>query len=128
MDQLNVSAMLKLQRSFVSERNWKKFHTPKNLSMALAGEAAELMEIFQWLTDRESKLVMKNHVKAKAVEQELADVWYYLLRLADVLDVDLEKAFWEKMRHNKSKYPIKLAKGNAKKHNEFLKVKGLNQR
>jgi dCTP diphosphatase len=128
MDQLNVTAMLKLQRAFVNERKWKKFHTPKNLSMALAGEAAELMEIFQWLSGAESKTVMKTPAKAKAVEDELADVFYYLLRLSDVLDVDLEKAFWEKMRHNQEKYPVKLAKGNAKKYNELLRLKGLNPR
>ena len=128
MDQLNVSAMLKLQRAFVNERKWKQFHTPKNLSMALAGEAAELMEIFQWLSDAESKTVMKNPAKAKAVAHELADVFYYLLRLADVLDVNLEDAFWEKMRHNQAKYPVKLARGNAKKYNELLRLKGLNLR
>jgi NTP pyrophosphatase (non-canonical NTP hydrolase) len=128
MDQLNASAMLKLQRAFVKERKWNRFHTPKNLSMALAGEAAELMEIFQWLTDAKSKTVMKNPAKAKAVCHELADVLYYLLRLADVLGVNLEEAYWEKMRHNATKYPVKLARGNAKKYNELLKLKGLNPR
>jgi NTP pyrophosphatase (non-canonical NTP hydrolase) len=128
MDQLNVGAMLKLQRAFVNERKWKKFHTPKNLSMALAGEAAELMEIFQWLSEAESKRVMKSPDKAKAVSHELADVFYYLLRLADILDVNLEEAFWEKMRHNSAKYPVNLARGNAKKYNEFLRIKGLNPR
>jgi NTP pyrophosphatase (non-canonical NTP hydrolase) len=62
------------------------------------------------------------------VEHELADVFYYLLRIADVLDVDLEKAFFEKMQHNQKKYPVKLAKGNAKKYNELLRLKGLNPR
>ena len=128
MDQLNVNSMLKLQRAFVNERKWMKFHTPKNLSMALACEAAELMEIFQWLSAAESRSVMKNPNKAKAVEHELADVFYYLLRIADVLDVDLEKAFFEKMHHNQKKYPVKLAKGNAKKYNELLRFKGLNPR
>ena len=128
MEELNVGAMLKLQRAFVDEREWKKFHTPKNLSMALAGEAAELMEIFQWLSQAESRSVMKNPAKAKAVAHELADVFYYLLRLADVLGVNLETAFWEKMRHNQRKYPVKLARGNAKKYNELLAFKGLNPR
>jgi dCTP diphosphatase len=128
MDQLNVRAMLKLQRTFVNERKWKKFHTPKNLSMALAGEAAELMEIFQWLSPGESKRVMESPAKAKAVAHELADVFYYVMRLADVLDVNLEAAFREKMRHNQAKYPVKLSKGNAKKYNELLVSKGLNPR
>ena len=128
MDQLNIGAILKLQREFVAARKWERFHTPKNLSMALAGEAAELMEIFQWLTDAESRKVMKDPVKAGAVSHELADVFYYLLRLADILQVDLEQAFLEKMQHNQVKYPVKLAKGNARKYHELLVSKGLNPR
>ena len=71
---------------------------------------------------------MKSPAKAKAVAHELADVFYYLLRLADLLDVNLEEAFWEKMRHNQAKYPVRLARGNAKKYNELLRLKGLNPR
>lgn len=119
METLNISAMLKLQRAFVNERDWKKFHTPKNMSMALAIEAAELMEIFQWLTPAESKAIMKNPAKAQAVAHELADVFYFLMRLADDLGVDLEAAFWEKMRRNSAKYPVKLAKGKATKYTEL---------
>ncbi len=128
MDQLNVSAMLKLQRAFVDERKWKKFHTPKNLSMALTGEAAELMEIFQWLSEAESEGVMKDPAKAKAVSHEMADVFYYLLRLADVLNLNLEKAFWEKMRHNEEKYPVKLARGNARKYSDLRRSRRLKSR
>lgn len=128
MDHLNVGALLKLQREFVKQRKWEKFHTPKNLSMALAGEAAELMELFQWLTEKESRDIMQHRAKAQAVADELADVFYYLLRIADVLGVDLESAFQKKMAHNRSKYPVKLARGNAKKYSELLAFKGLNQR
>jgi len=128
MNHLNVGAMIDAQRAFVRARKWDKFHTPKNLSMALAGEAAELMEIFQWLSEAESKKVMKQGTKATAVSHELADVFYYLLRLADTLGVDLEQAFREKMRHNEAKYPVKLSKGNAKKYHELLVSKGLNPR
>lgn len=124
MESLNVAAMLQVQRAFVQERNWGKFHTPKNLSMALAGEAAELMEIFQWLSQSESRNVMKHPDKAKAVSHEMADVFCYLLRLADVLGVDLEEAFLEKMALNRKKYPVKLARGNARKYNELLERKG----
>lgn len=128
MKQLDVGKMLRSQRAFVAQRDWNKFHTPKNLSMALAGEAAELLEIFQWLSPAESKGVMKNLEKAKAVSHELADIFNYLLRLADVLGVDLEQAFWDKMRHNEAKYPVRLARGNAKKYHELLASKGLNPR
>ena len=128
MKQFDLGALLEDQRSFVRERRWQRFHTPKNLSMALAGEAAELMEIFQWLTSAESKSIMKNPAKAKAIRHELADIFAYLLRLADTLHVDLEQAFREKMVHNRQKYPVKLAKGKATKYHELLKAKGLNQR
>jgi dCTP diphosphatase len=128
MDQLNLGAILQLQREFVAARKWEKFHTPKNLSMALAGEAAELMEIFQWLTDAESRKVMQSATKARAVSHELADVFYYVLRLADTLGVNLEAAFREKMRHNQAKYPVTLAKGNARKYHELLVSKGPNPR
>ncbi|HEY5911114.1 MAG TPA: MazG-like family protein, partial [Verrucomicrobiae bacterium] len=83
---------------------------------------------FQWLSDTESRKVMKDAAKAQAVSHELADVFYYLLRLADTLNVDLETAFREKMRHNAEKYPVKLAKGHARKYHELLVAKGLNAR
>jgi dCTP diphosphatase len=123
MDYLKISTMLEFQRRFVKERKWARYHTPKNLSMALAGEAAELMEIFQWLTESESKKVMNRPGKAKCVTAELADILYYLLRLSDVLNVDLETAFWEKMGENEKKYPIALSKGNAKKYHELSPVR-----
>ena len=128
MDSLDITAILKRQRAFVAERKWQPFHTPKNVSMALCGEAAELLELFQWLTPAESKKIMKDTRKSEAVSHEIADVFFYLLRLADLLGVDLEKAFLEKMRHNEAKYPVKFARGNAKKYHELLVSKGLNPR
>jgi NTP pyrophosphatase (non-canonical NTP hydrolase) len=128
MKQLDLPALLEVQREFVRERQWQRFHTPKNLSMALAGEAAELLELFQWLSAAESRQIMRDPAKATAVSHELADIFYYLLRLADVLDVDLQAAFTEKMVHNRKKYPLQLAKGSAKKYHELLRAKGLHRR
>jgi NTP pyrophosphatase (non-canonical NTP hydrolase) len=119
MDSMDVARIQKHQRTFVRQRKWEKYHTPKNLSVALAVEAAELMEIFQWLTPNEAKRVMQDPDRVIAVSHELADVFFYLLRLADILKVDLEEAFWEKMRHNAAKYPVRLAKGNARKYTEL---------
>ncbi|WP_106400133.1 nucleotide pyrophosphohydrolase [Actinocorallia populi] len=79
-------------RQAVHERGWERFHTPKNLAMALAGEAGELLAEFQWLTPEESRRVMDAPEKAEAVRSELADVFSYLLELADVLGVDLVEA------------------------------------
>lgn len=122
-DHLDLDSIRAFQRKFSKARDWDEFHTPKNLSIALAVEAAELLEHFQWLTADESKRIAKNPAKVKAVSDEVSDILYYLIRLSDILEIDLEKSFWEKMRRNEAKYPVKLAKGNAKKHTELRKPK-----
>ncbi|NYI05588.1 nucleotide pyrophosphohydrolase [Allostreptomyces psammosilenae] len=101
---------------FAEEREWGRFHTPKNLVMALTGEVGELTEIFQWLTPEQSARVMEDAESAEAVEHEMADVFSYLLRLADVLGVDLERALVAKMELNRRKYPVELARGRAAKY------------
>lgn len=116
---IDLGKILEFQRRFTKERKWEKYHTPKNLAMALSVEASELMEHFQWLTAKEAKAIMKNPAKAREVSNELADILYYLVRLADMLRVDLEEAFWEKTKENAAKYPVKLAKGNMKKYTEY---------
>jgi dCTP diphosphatase len=100
-------------RQFANEREWEQFHSPKNLSMALAVEAAELMEHFQWLTEAES-LALKPE-KKQAVAHEMADVLLYLVRMADRLDVDLFTAGTEKMKLNALKYPVETTRGSFKK-------------
>jgi dCTP diphosphatase len=102
---------------FADEREWNQFHSPKNLSMALAVEASELLEHFQWLTEEQSKsLPPEKHTE---VESELADVFIYLVRLADKLQVDLFTAADRKLDINEMKYPIDKSKGNAKKYKDF---------
>jgi len=108
----------KLQR-FTDERDWDQFHTPKNLVMALSGEVGELTEIFQWLTEEQSKAIVADVEKMKQVEEEIADIQVYVLRLAHKLGVDIERAVEKKMRKNAEKYPVHLAKGNAKKYTEY---------
>ena len=103
-------ASLQVQfRQFVAQRDWEQFHNPKNLVMALTGEVGELTEIFQWLTPDESAAAMDDAGRAAQIRDELADVFAYLMRLADVLDVDLERAFAEKMVKNARKYPVGTA-------------------
>lgn len=118
---MNLEAIQERLRTFVRERDWEKFHTPKNLAMALSGEVGELVELFQWLTPEESSNVLQDPPKAQQVKHELADVFVYLLRLADVLGVSLEEAVKEKLTVNETKYPAHLARGNAKKYSELLK-------
>ncbi len=104
-------------RRFAAARDWEQFHTPKNLAMALAVEAAELLEHFQWLTPEESARLDAR--RKRAVEAEIADVLLYLTRLADMLDIDPLAAARRKIRVNARKYPVRRAKGNARKYNEF---------
>jgi NTP pyrophosphatase (non-canonical NTP hydrolase) len=96
---------------FVAERNWQQFHTPKNLAMSLAIEAAELMEHFQWLTPDESRQVADDPARRQAAGEELADVLCYCLALANELRLDLSKAFEEKMAKNAIKYPADEIRG-----------------
>jgi NTP pyrophosphatase (non-canonical NTP hydrolase) len=104
-------------REFVAERDWDQFHTPKNLSAALSVEAAELLEHFQWL--QQGERLELGDVKLQQVRHELADVLFYLIRLADRLDVDLDAAMQEKMVLNREKYPADKVRGDARKYNEY---------
>ena len=92
-------------REFARDRDWEQYHTPKNISMALSVEAAELLEIFQWMTPDESIAVRNSQSQKQPVEDELGDILNYVLRLADVLDIDLEQAVSNKMEKNALKYP-----------------------
>ena len=104
-------------RTFAEARAWERYHTPKNLVMALAVEAAELMEPFQWLAPEDS--VQLSAPQREAVRQEIADVLIYLTRLADLLDVDLLEAAADKLAINAQKYPVEKAYGNALKSTEL---------
>jgi dCTP diphosphatase len=115
---MNLEKIRRRLSGFASERNWDQFHTPKNLSMALSAEAAELLEIFQWLTDEQSKQIVNDEKEMAFVKQELADVFIYLTRLADKLDIDIEQAVLDKIEQNEKKYPVELAKNNATKYNK----------
>lgn len=90
---------------FAAERDWEQYHTPKNLVMALAGEVGELLDIFQWLTPDESRAVMADPELREAVLMEMGDVFQYLLRLADVLEIDIEQATWDVIRRNERRFP-----------------------
>ncbi len=103
--------------TFVAERDWAQFHTPKNLSMAMIVEAAELVEHFQWDTPIESQQLSAQ--KREAVSHELADTFVYLLRIAEVLNIDLIEAANQKITLNALKYPIEKAKGSNAKYTEY---------
>jgi dCTP diphosphatase len=100
-------------REFARERDWEQFHSPKNLAMALIVEAAELVEHFQWLTEMQSGALEPE--RREQVAQELADVFIYLVRLADRLDIDLLDAAERKISLNARKYPADKVRGSARK-------------
>ena len=102
---------------FAAARHWEQFHSPKNLSMALIAEAAELVEHFQWLTEEQSA-ALEPH-KRHEVAMELADIFIFLIRIADRLDVDLLAAADEKIAINESRYPADRVRGKALRASEY---------
>ena len=110
---MNIKEIQEKLAKFAEERDWNQFHSPKNLVMALTSEVGELNDLFQWLTEEQS-----NNVDNDEIRQEIADIFIYLLRLSDKLDIDIEEAVREKIEINAKKYPVDLAKGNATKYNK----------
>jgi NTP pyrophosphatase (non-canonical NTP hydrolase) len=104
-------------RHFARERDWEQFHSPKNLSMALAVERGELLERFLWLTDEQSHAIRERPDDYAGVVEKDADVLIYLVRLADLLEIDLDAAVAHKISRNEAKYPDDLSYGSAVKHN-----------
>jgi NTP pyrophosphatase (non-canonical NTP hydrolase) len=103
--------------AFARVRDWEQFHSPKNLAMALAGEAGELLEHFQWLTEQQSETL--DEAQRRAVAHELADILIYLIRLAQRLDVDLIAAANEKIAINEARYPAERVRGDARRAGEY---------
>lgn len=112
LDQLNARLL-----AFARERDWEQFHSPKNLAMALAGEAGELLEHFQWLTEQQSAELSAE--KKRQVAHELADILNYLVRLAERLDIDLLAAADEKIAINAARYPADKVRGDARRASEY---------
>ncbi len=115
MSELNK--LMQKIRKFADDRDWDQYHSPKNLSMALIVESAELVEHFQWMTEEQS-----SNVSSEAHEQighELADIFVYLLRLSDKLDIDLVEAANRKIELNEEKYPAEKVRGSSKKYTAY---------
>lgn len=113
----DIGELREALRLFASQRDWDQFHTPKNLATALSVEAAEILEHFQWLSDEESRTLDRG--KIAKVREEIADVFLYLIRLSDKLDIDLVSAARDKLSINAQKYPANKARGNSKKYTEL---------
>ncbi|MEK6749820.1 MAG: nucleotide pyrophosphohydrolase [Pseudomonadota bacterium] len=117
MELTDLESTKQALRKFALERDWDQFHSPKNLSMALAAEAAELLEHFQWLTEAQSANLPPE--KMAEVALEVADIFLYVIRVADKLNVDLLKVAAKKIELNKQKYPAERVRGSSKKYTEY---------
>lgn len=108
----SIQKIQELHRNFIRERNWDQFQTPKNLSMAISVEAAELLEVFMWMTEKQASSVTPE--KKSAAADEMADILIYLTRLAEILDIDLIEAAERKMHKNGEKYSVEKGRKLAR--------------
>lgn len=111
-----MDELIQMIRIFDEERDWSKFHSPKNLAIALSVEAAELLELFRWMPEEESAQLIKN--KRLQLAEEIGDVMICLTNLSDKLDIDPIVAAKEKLKLNEIRYPVDISKGSAKKYSE----------
>lgn len=117
MSERNLDDLSQRLATFARVRDWEQFHSPKNLAMALAGEAGELLEHFQWLSEQQSSQLQAD--KKQAVAMELADILIYLLRLSERLEVDLLESAYQKMAINEQRYPADKVRGDARRADEY---------
>ena len=112
-----MEELMRKLREFAAERDWEQFHSPKNLSMALAVEVAEIIELFQWLTEEQTRRLDPGTLRK--VREEIGDVQIYLVRLADRLGISPLEAALDKLEINRQKYPPEKSRGNATKSTDF---------
>jgi dCTP diphosphatase len=118
-DHLDVEQIKLLLRDYSAERDWNKFHNPKNLAMSLACESGELLEIFRWLTEEESSQTNMDLGCKEQVAHELADILLNAIRLADLMDINLTDSIKAKFAINEKNYPADLVRGSAKKYDQY---------
>jgi NTP pyrophosphatase (non-canonical NTP hydrolase) len=116
---MDIEELQQRLRDFARDRDWEQFHSPKNLATALAVEAAELLEPFQWMKEDDSRNLPSMTHEYAQVKEEIADVFIYLVRLADQLHIDLAEAVEHKLARNAEKYPVDLAKGRSLKYDRL---------
>lgn len=106
-------------QTFAEKRDWDQFHTPKNLAIGMATEASELLELYRFKDEDEIEALMTDEEKREDMKDELADVLWFVLRFAQLYDIDLDEAFRTKLEKNREKYPVDAAKGSNKKYTEL---------
>ena len=119
MKSIDVEKLNSVVSKFIEDRDWDQFHSIKNLSMALSVETSELVEIFQWLKEEDSNKVKDNLSLKTKVEEEIADIFIYLMKISVKANIDIEQAVLAKIKKNAEKYPVEASKGNSKKYSEL---------
>lgn len=117
MEESEVQQLMLELRKFAQDRDWEQFHSPKNLSMALSVEASELLEHFQWMDNQASYAL--GEAKHQLVSFEMADIFIYMLRICDQLNIDLIDVTKQKIEINNKRYPVEKVKGSSKKYSEY---------
>ena len=115
---LDLKTIKEKLRKFSQDRDWDQYHSPKNLAMAMSVEVAELLEIFQWSNDGGMEKIGDKETK-KQIEEEIADIFNYLVKFVDLMDLDLEELSLEKIKKNDVKYPVNKFKGKSDKYNKL---------
>lgn len=115
----SISNLKEAVARFRDERDWLKFHSPKDLSIALSIESSELEELFLWKENMSASRIKRDRRQFSRVKEEIADIFIYLLSLSNVLEIDMSEAVTEKLGQNAKKYPVNKAKGSNKKYNEL---------
>jgi len=120
MDHITNISQLKSQvKDFCEDRDWDQYHKPKDLAIGLINEASELLEHFKFKDDKEIQEMFENKTKRQEISEEIVDILYVVLRLAQIQGIDLTTELQKKMKKNEEKYPIEKAKGSNKKYNEY---------
>ena len=119
LSESSIAELTRIVRAFADSRDWQQFHTARNLLLALVGETGELAAEFQWMGDDEVVSALQDPTKREAVGSEIADVFIYLLRLADVTGIDLAEELKKKIAINEERYPADRAKGSAAKYTAY---------
>lgn len=115
----NINELKEKVKKFCDDRDWDQFHGGKNLATALIVEAAELLEHFRWTSEEDANKLFENATKREEIEDEIADVFYFLLRLAQKYDIDLSESLVKKLKKNARRYPVEKARGSSKKYTEI---------
>ena len=118
---LDLELLQKQVRIFCEERDWDQFHNPKDLAIGLSTEANELLDLFRCKTVDQMDVMMNDRVKREEISDELADIFFFLLRFAQMYNFDLSDALHSKLEKNNAKYPVEVVKGNNQKYNEYSK-------